>query len=429
MASSEARALLGIAPRLKDDVDIRTLGLSPHEGFLLSQIDGVTPADVLGDVVAMEEQALVAALTRLENLGAIVWAGARALAAAGPGAATDGAAADPALSEVCDLSPDERARILKADRTFPTLSHWEVLGLSGAPQTVDVKRAYFAASKAYHPDRYFGRDLGSFRERLDRIFRRLKVAYDVLLDEKQRAAYRSKNPPPMKPLVVDLGFKIEGQKPEAAAARPETAEEKAARLEKRRQEIITERRSKRLEQHFKPKAADIDAKSRRAEEMYHHGLSQLKAGQVFAAAASLKLAMAYDPKNSQYAAMFRDATSHSQLERARQLAEAGEAAVAAGNAAGAAAEFAKAFELTPHRVDLAIRAAEQFLAVGNTDAALRYATQAVEVAPNRMEARLTAATVMEKVGDRAGALVHARAATSLDKDDPRAKRVLKRLSS
>ena len=56
---------------------------------------------------------------------------------------------------------------------------------------------------------------------------------------------------------------------------------------------------------------DVEAKNKRANEMYQYGLSQMRGGQVFAAAASFKLAMTYDPSNPQYATMFTEATSMS----------------------------------------------------------------------------------------------------------------------
>jgi Flp pilus assembly protein TadD len=437
MALSERDTLLGIAPSLCDDVDLRTLSLTAQEGFLLSQVDGGTPAGVLSDVVAMDAAAIIAALEHLENLGVIKWAGARGvipgLKATVPRASALAAGADPALHEECDLTADEKARILKADQVFPSLSHWEVLGLSGKPTDTDIKRAYFGASKAFHPDRYYGRDLGTYRQRLERVFRRLKIAHDVLSDKTQCEIYRVKNPPPLTVrTVIDLGPRPVGEAaPPAPAAPPprvETPAEKTARLEKHRQEILNERRSKRWETALKPKVADLEAKHKKANEMYQFGLSQMRAGQVFAAAASFKLAMTYDPANAQYDALFSEATSRARGERSQQLAKEADAATGAGNAAKAANDYGRAFEMSPQRPDLAIRAAELFLAAGNSDSALQYATQAVAVAPNRKEAQLALAAVYEKVGDKHAALEHLRVAERLDVNDAHVRKAIKRLA-
>ena len=432
MGLSEKDTLLGIAPRLRDDVDVRTLSLSSQEGFILSQIDGGTPAGILGDVVAMDGTAIIAALEHLESLGVIKWASARgvspklkkAVPAAAPVVSEHG---DPALREVCDLTTDEKLRVLRVDSVFPSLSHWEVLGLSGSPTAIDIKRAYFAASKAFHPDRYFGRNLGSFRERLERIFKRLKIAHDILADPEQREAYRAKTPPPaMLTTLADLSapYAVE-VKP---AAPPESPAEKAARLEKRRQEILDERRTKRWERHFKPKLADLEAKKKTANEMYQFGVTQMRAGQVFAAAASFKMALTYDQSNAQYSAMFTEATSRAQEARAQELAKDAEKAVAAGSSAKAAADFARAFEMAPHRSELAVRAAEEFLNSGNTESALQYATQAVEAAPSRTEVHIVVASVCEKMGNYRAALEHLQAAERLDAKDAHVKKAIKRLT-
>ena len=45
-----------------------------------------------------------------------------------------------------------------------------------------MSAAYFEASRVFHPDRYFGKNLGSFRGRLERVFQRLAEAHDTLTE-------------------------------------------------------------------------------------------------------------------------------------------------------------------------------------------------------------------------------------------------------
>ena len=93
---------------------------------------------------------------------------------------------DPALFEDVDLSRDEKRQILRAERDIERATHWELLKLSASSKDSDIKRAYFVASKMYHPDRYYGRAIGSYEGRLERIF---KARRDKLTEEAEKFYY------------------------------------------------------------------------------------------------------------------------------------------------------------------------------------------------------------------------------------------------
>ncbi len=414
MSAREHEPLLELAPRLNDGVDVRALSLTAQEGFLLSQIDGHTPAGILRDLLGIDLAELVGTLRKLEGLGVLTWAGApagKAVAAAH----AQGSLSEPALDEQCDLSRDDRLRILNMERTITDKTYWEILGVSGDPSPAEIKRAYFLASKAYHPDRYFGRSLGSYHERLDRVFRAIKRAYDVLSDEGERAQYRALHPPPAPPTTAK------------AAAQAETAAKREARLEARRKQIVEERRQKRWSKHVGAARQAAPPTDRRAEEMYQYGLAQLKAGQVFQAAASFKLAMTYDAKNPQYKALFEESNGRAHGERAREVVAEAERFLSAGHTDRAAKAFAHAFDMAPHRAEYALKAADAYLNSGDRDHALKLALQAVEVSPKWIEARLLAAQVLEARGELKAALDHLHQAERLEGEDARVKKALAHL--
>ncbi len=123
-----------------------------------------------------------------------------------------------------DLSAEERAAIEDAERKAQG-THWETLGIVGYPSTVEVKRAYFNASKLVHPDRFYGKNLGSYAARLQALFGKVKRAHDVLVDPEQREKYAAQFPPP---------------------APPKTAEEleRDRRIEERRKQAIDAKKAK-----------------------------------------------------------------------------------------------------------------------------------------------------------------------------------------
>jgi hypothetical protein len=99
----------------------------------------------------------------------------------------DGEPVDPSdLVDGPDLADETKKRILRLHRRMRKLAPHDLLGVAPDADRAAVKRAFTAASKELHPDRYFGKNLGSFRERLAKIFARLSEATQEL--EKARKA-------------------------------------------------------------------------------------------------------------------------------------------------------------------------------------------------------------------------------------------------
>ena len=63
----------------------------------------------------------------------------------------------------------------------------ELLGVGAGVDAKAIKRAYFQLSKEYHPDRYYRREIGPYAEKLDRIFKKIVEAYELLMDPTTRA--------------------------------------------------------------------------------------------------------------------------------------------------------------------------------------------------------------------------------------------------
>ena len=80
------------------------------------------------------------------------------------------------LVEWPDAPSELKARIVRLHRRIRQLSAWDLLGVGKDADAATVRRAFGAASKELHPDRYFGKNLGSFRAKLGAIFARLSEA-------------------------------------------------------------------------------------------------------------------------------------------------------------------------------------------------------------------------------------------------------------
>jgi hypothetical protein len=85
-----------------------------------------------------------------------------------------------ALAEPGELTADERLRILAMARLVDARDPYALLGVPDGADAKVLKRAYFKLSKDIHPDRFYGKQLGSFGERLSVVFEAVSRAYAKL---------------------------------------------------------------------------------------------------------------------------------------------------------------------------------------------------------------------------------------------------------
>jgi hypothetical protein len=192
-------------PRLNPQADLAALKLTPVEGFVLSRVDGSASYEEICRITGLGEEPTLTILRRLRKEGLIVGPNdpvtpavpSRATPVAGTQVRRptpdrsllekmdDGSPVAPAeVAAGGDLPLEMKERIVRFHRRIKKLNRYEVLGLEPNADRAELKRAYYAASKELHPDRYFGKDLGPFREMLGDIFARLTEAFQSLDDKK-----------------------------------------------------------------------------------------------------------------------------------------------------------------------------------------------------------------------------------------------------
>jgi len=94
-----------------------------------------------------------------------------------------------ALAEAVELQDIEKRRIILMMRLVSGGDYFALLGVTRGVDKRELKRAYFRVSKEFHPDRHYGQILGSFGPCLHRIFECANEAFEVLSDDRKRAAY------------------------------------------------------------------------------------------------------------------------------------------------------------------------------------------------------------------------------------------------
>ena len=207
-------------PRPKPGCDIKSLPLSPAEGFLFSRIDAATNERDLAMMTGLSPADVAAAIDRLAQLGAIDPGGPPPAAPASlrppasapraghsvPSArsepptptrvvmkAASGSSPllyDPAeLDEVVEIDADKKRRILDLFYRLDDLTYYEVLDVDAQADKKRIKSAYYAMAPEFHPDRFFRKALGSYKAKIEAVFNRVTIAHDVLTAKDRRAEY------------------------------------------------------------------------------------------------------------------------------------------------------------------------------------------------------------------------------------------------
>ncbi|HEX6836839.1 MAG TPA: J domain-containing protein, partial [Polyangia bacterium] len=93
------------------------------------------------------------------------------------------------MMEGLELTVEQARRIDDFYASLATRDAFELLEIARTADKKEVKRAYFKMSKELHPDRYFGKNIGPYKDRLSKIFQSVKAAYELLSDDARRTAY------------------------------------------------------------------------------------------------------------------------------------------------------------------------------------------------------------------------------------------------
>jgi len=200
--------------RLAPGVDLRSLPITPEDAFVLSRLDGTSTEADIALATGLDPAVVRASLDKLASLGALNQtvpeqrpsppprAPARTNSGTfhvGPVVEVRGdssghhpAAAlyDPSeLDAEVDIELPRRRQILDLYYRLDRATHYDLLGVDAGADKKAIKGAYFEHVNLFHPDRYFGKKLGDFKPKLERLFARLTEAHDVLTRQQSREEY------------------------------------------------------------------------------------------------------------------------------------------------------------------------------------------------------------------------------------------------
>jgi tetratricopeptide (TPR) repeat protein len=166
-------------PRLVEGADVRGLDLSAQEAFIHACIDGVLNIEDIADVTVLSPAEVSESIDRLVGLRVVEWLAPKT-SSAGPRAE---------LVEGIELDEALQRQINEAFLRSDKLNHYELLGVPMDADRGEIRKAYFRLSKTFHPDSYYGKQLGPFKPKLEVLFRRITDAYEAVGRPKKREAY------------------------------------------------------------------------------------------------------------------------------------------------------------------------------------------------------------------------------------------------
>ena len=196
---------------------LRSYPLAPVDGFVLSRIDGTLSVGDIVTLTGLDEPSVISSIDKLASLGLVEMGSrpppprslpppanapprsnsipARPVTEVSEVLDTGAPKPHPALydpaeiDEDVDLDRDHRRKILDA---FYMLAETDLYGVLGVERTADkktIKRAYYELASIHHPDRFFRKRLGSFKQKMEAVFSRVTEAHDTLTDKTKRAEY------------------------------------------------------------------------------------------------------------------------------------------------------------------------------------------------------------------------------------------------
>lgn len=184
--------------------DPASAGLSAEEEHLLSCVDGSLSEEELSFVTGKAPEAIAAMLDRLVEHG-LVRFGADAASA------EEVAIADPETADGIELEPEARQRIDEVFAMVGQVDHYRLLDIPRDATKDEIKKAYYRLAPKFHPDKHYGKQLGEYKGKIEKIFAALTKAHDTLRYSKRRTIYDAALPP-LKP-----GDRIRRRKPDEAA--------------------------------------------------------------------------------------------------------------------------------------------------------------------------------------------------------------------
>lgn len=304
------------------------------------------------------------------------------------------------LTEDVDLDVSIRKEILFAESQAASGTYYDVLGLGWGAGAEAAKGSYVVKVMVFHPDRYAGNRLGSYRGRLERIFRRITEAKDVLCDDARRAAYQLQTAPPEERAKAQFR-RVEDEK---------RSGERRARLAR-----------------SNPLVGQSVQRAQRVNELLERGKQALGDGRLAAAANDFFTILGIDPNHVEAKQLGTEARAKANAAKANEAIEKGVKSALSGHREAAMESLRAAVEAEPTNPKTLLRASRVAMEALGYEAARQFAEAAIRVAPRSGGAHEALGIALEAEGRKDEARKALERALELDDSLATARERLKKL--
>jgi curved DNA-binding protein CbpA len=244
---------------------------------------------------------------------------------------------DPRLEPGATVDLDRQRRLLALRDRLRHVGHFELFGLEPTDDLKLIRRAYHVIGREFHPDSFYGKNLGGFGEVLDALFRRVRTSYEFLLDPERR-----------RPLVEahQIELRAEQERRERELAAQAESRQKAERAQEER-EAQQARAVRDRERKLRIRDRAIDKRREQASQHAEQAQREQESGRFGTAATLFRLAYEQDPDNAAYEQQWREALSIARRQRAEVSFAQAKDFRKAGRPQDAARLFADAAEADP----------------------------------------------------------------------------------
>jgi len=353
-------------------LDFQGLGLTTQELSIASRLaQGPLTAEDLLASSGLPRTEAIGYLSRLIASGVLARVTVEAIHGSSAPARPPTVAAEFTLDvQAVDLSPERQREITELLVRAETGDPRVLLGVSPTAGPDEIKAAYLRLSQRFHPDQFFRKRLGSYREKVDRLFNQFTVAFQRLSRPQESAQVAAPAPEP-----------LDEEEEEAAAEAAEAALGPVERIKRHlfngsledAQEAFAEAEFVDPENLELPKLRQ-ELKRRRDEttavEEYQRGLESDKRSDYYSAFRYYSLAASLDPRNPTYVERAaRSLVYQGEYKEAKRLAE-------------------RAVELSPNDPETHATLANVYLHAGLEKNARRELERVIELAPKHPFAKL-----------------------------------------
>lgn len=252
---------------------------------------------------------------------------------------------DPRLEVDATVDLDRQRRLLALRDRLRHVGHFELFGLEPTDDLKLIRRAYHVVSREFHPDSFYGKNLGGFGEVLDALFRRARTSYEFLLDPDRRG-------PLVQAHQVELRAEQDRRERELAAQAEARQRAELAAAEAER-EALQARADRDRERKLRIRDRAVDKRREQASAHAEQALREQEAGRFGTAATLFRLAHEQDSKNADYEQQWRENLAIARRQRGEASFAQGQEARKAGRLQDAARLFADAADADPTLRNLA----------------------------------------------------------------------------